>query len=84
MTFTPGFVNAKSGGDALNMAEAGSMSGSADSAGVGVGTAVLGSMGLGGGFGGAQTGNAATGQAQGATGGSVADNTAIGDININT
>lgn len=84
MTFTPDFANMKSGGDAMNMAAAGSMSGNADSSGVGVGTAVLGSMGLGGGISGAQTGNAWTGQEQGASGGSVADNTAIGDVNINT
>ncbi len=80
----PSFANMKSGGDAVNMAEAGSMSGNANSAGAGVGTGVLGSMGLGVGLSNAMSGDALTGQAQGASGGSVADNTAIGDININT
>ncbi len=76
--------NLKSGGDAGNIGVAGAASGNADSAGVGVGTGVLASMGLGAGFGSAFTGNAFTGQEQVAQGGSVADNTNIGDININT
>jgi hypothetical protein len=74
----------KDGGDAINLAGAESSSGDADSAGVGVGTAVLGSVGLGAGFGGAFSGPAGTEQGQHASGGDIADNTTIGDININT
>lgn len=84
MTFTPGFANFKSGGDAGNVAVAGSASGNADSSGIGIGTGVLGSAGLGAGLSSALSGDALTGQLQGAQGGSVADNTAIGDVNINT
>ncbi len=79
-----GFANLKSGGDAGNIGVAGSASGNADSAGVGVGTGVLGSLGLGAGLSDAITGNAGVLQGQGASGGSVADNTSIGDVNINT
>ncbi len=74
----------KSGGDASNIGMAGSATGNADSSGVGVGTGVLGAMGLGGGLSGAATGDAGVLQGQGAAGGGVADNTNIGDININT
>jgi len=74
--------NLKSGGDAANIAAANTQSGVADAAGVGVAPAVLGGLGLGAGFGGAVTGDAATGQAQGASGGDVTDNTSLGDINI--
>jgi hypothetical protein len=78
------FGNLKTGGDAVNLAGAGSQSGDVDSAGAGVGTGVLGSMGLGigGGFG--ISGDAYTGQLQHAEGGDVSDNTNIGDVNINT
>jgi hypothetical protein len=79
-----GMGNLKSGGDAINAAEAGSYSGDADSAGVGVGTGVLGSLGAGLGLSGGASGNAGTVQEQGASGGDIADNTNIGDININT
>ncbi len=74
----------KSGGDAGNLAAAGSQTGNADSAGVGVGTGVLGSMGIGAGLSEALTGNAFTQQNQEAVGGDVMDNTKLGDININT
>jgi hypothetical protein len=78
------FGNLKSGGDAINYAEGSSQSGDVDSSGAGVGTGVLGSLGLGigGGFG--ISGDAYTGQLQHAEGGDVSDNTNIGDININT
>ncbi len=72
----------KSGGDAGNVALANTQSGSADAAGMAVAPAVLGSMGMGLGFGGALSGDAATLQAQNAEGGDVTDNTSIGDINI--
>jgi hypothetical protein len=74
----------KDGGDAINLAGGESTSGDADSAGVGVGTAVLGSVGLGAGFGGAFTGHTATEQGQYAEGGDITDNTNIGDVNIDT
>ena len=74
----------KDGGDAINMAGAESTSGDAESAGVGVGTGVLGSLGLGAGFGGAETGEAFTEQGQQAAGGDITDNTTIGNVNINT
>jgi len=74
----------KSGGDAANVGMAGAASGDADSAGIGIGTGVLGSLGLGGGLSGAASGAAGVGQEQNAGGGDVADNTSIGDININT
>jgi hypothetical protein len=74
----------KSGGDAVNVAGAESQSGDVDSAGEGVGTGVVGSMGFGLGGGLGASGDAWTGQLQQAQGGDVADNTNIGDININT
>ncbi len=79
-----GLENLKSGGDAMNIAEAGSMSGGVDSSGVGAGVGAL--AGIGAGFGGAAglSGDAFTHQEQNAAGGNVGDNTSIGDININT
>jgi len=74
----------KSGGDALNMGEAGSLSGNAESSGVGAGVGALGSLGVGLGESLAGSGFAGTEQFQNAQGGDVADNTSIGDININT
>ena len=74
----------KSGGDAGNFAEAGSLSGNADSAGVGAGVGVLGSLGLGLGESLAASGFAGTEQYQDAKGGDAVDNTKLGDININT
>ena len=74
----------KSGGDAGNFAGGESRSGDVDSAGVGVGTAVLASMGIGLGGGLGSSGDAGTEQHQRAAGGDVTDNTDIGDININT
>ena len=74
----------KSGGDAYNEGLAGSQSGNVDSAGVGTGLGVLGSLGLGLGGSQAASGWAAVEQGQDAKGGDVADNTSIGDININT
>ncbi len=74
----------KSGGDAGNIGAAGSLSGNADSAGVGTGIGVLGSLGLGLGESLAASGFAGTEQYQNAQGGDVTDNTKLGDININT
>ncbi len=76
--------NLKSGGDAGNIGAAGSASGNVDSSGVGAGIGALLGAGLGGGFSLAGSGDAYTGQHQSANGGDVADNTSIGDININT
>ena len=78
------YGNLKSGGDAGNIALGGSGSGDVDSAGVGVGTGVLGSLGSGLGAGFGVSGDAYTEQYQSAKGGDVADNTNIGDVNINT
>ncbi len=78
------FANMKTGGDAMNMAAAGSLSGSANSAGIGAGTGVLGSLGAGFGAAAGLTGAAVTEQGQGAAGGSTADNTSMGGANINT
>ena len=76
--------NLKSGGDALNMGEAGSLSGGVDASGVGAGIGAL--AGIGAGLGGAAgfSGNAVTEQGQNAGGGDVGDNTSMGDVNINT
>jgi len=74
----------KSGGDAMNLAGAGSQTGDADSVGAGIGTGVLGSLGLGAGIAEGFTGDALTMQGQNAEGGDVTDNTKLGDININT
>ncbi len=74
----------KSGGDAFNQGLAGSQSGNVDSAGVGTGLGVLGSLGLGLGGSAAASGWAGVAQGQEAKGGDVADNTSIGDVNINT
>ena len=74
----------KSGGDAGNVGLAGAASGDVSSSGVGAGIGALLGAGLGGGFSVAGSGDAGTGQYQSASGGDVADNTSIGDININT
>ena len=75
-------MSLKSGGDAANIAAANTQSGDVDSAGVGVGPAVLGAQGLGAGLGTAFSGNADTAQAQAADGGDVSDNTSIGGLNL--
>jgi hypothetical protein len=74
----------KGGGDAVNMAGAESQSGNTDSAGVGVGTGVLGSVGAGFGGGLGASGDAFAAQCQHADGGDVLDNTSMNDVGINS